>query len=93
MGACGLPSVELADGAAGATYPPDGPVELAPFDAGGLADAIARLLDDGDLRERRGEAGIALGRARTWERTAGQIVDQLNLALDHAQGSPQPQHP
>jgi beta-1,2-rhamnosyltransferase WsaF-like protein len=85
MGACGLPSVELADGAAGTTYAGDGPVELAPFDAGGLADAIARLLDDRDLRERRGQAGIALGRSRTWDRTAGQIVEQLNLALDHAQ--------
>jgi hypothetical protein len=90
MGACGLPSVELADGAAGATYPRDGPVELAPFAAAGLADAIARLLDDSDLREQRGQAGVALGQTRTWERTAGQIIQQLNLALDHAQRSQQP---
>jgi glycosyltransferase involved in cell wall biosynthesis len=85
MGACGLPCVELDVGAAADAYPPDGSVELAPFDAIGLADAVERLLADPQLRDRRAEAGLARARERTWERTGAQIVDQLQTALDRAQ--------
>jgi glycosyltransferase involved in cell wall biosynthesis len=85
MGACGLPCVELDIGAAADTYPPDGSVELAPFDMMGMADAIARLLDDGELRARRAAAGLARARERTWERTGAQIVEQLGAALGQAQ--------
>jgi len=85
MGACGLPCVELDIGAAADAYPPDGSVELAPFTAGGLADAIARLLDDPELRARRAAAGLARARERTWTRTGDQIVAQLTTALERAQ--------
>jgi glycosyltransferase involved in cell wall biosynthesis len=85
MGACGLPCVELAVGAAADTYPPGGSVELGPFTVGGLADAIALLLDDPRLRARRAEAGLARAGERTWERTGAQIVAQLTTALERAQ--------
>jgi glycosyltransferase involved in cell wall biosynthesis len=85
MGACGLPCVELDVGAAADAYPPDGSVELAPFAVTGMADAIARLLDDPDLRARRAAAGLARARERTWARTGAQVVEQLTTALAQAQ--------
>jgi glycosyltransferase involved in cell wall biosynthesis len=41
-----------------------------PGDAGGIADAIARLLDDDALRTRLRERGLAQAATFTWERTA-----------------------
>jgi glycosyltransferase involved in cell wall biosynthesis len=87
MGACGLPCVELDLGAAADAYPPDGSVELAPFDPGAMADAIARLLDDPALRARRAAAGLARARERTWKRTGTQIAEQLTTALARAQAA------
>jgi hypothetical protein len=81
MAACGLPCVELDVGAAEQTWGRDGSVELAPFDPQGVADAIERLLDDPELRERRRRAGLEMAKWRTWDRAAQQIEEHLRAAL------------
>jgi glycosyltransferase involved in cell wall biosynthesis len=81
MAACGLPCVELETGAAERTWGRDGPVEIAPFDVQGVADAIERLLDDPELRDRRRQAGLEMAKWRTWEHAAGQIEEHLRAAL------------
>lgn len=81
MAACGLPCVELDTGAAETTWGRDGSVEIAPFDVQGVADAIERLLDDPELRERRRQAGLAMAKWRTWDHAAEQIEQHLRSAL------------
>jgi glycosyltransferase involved in cell wall biosynthesis len=68
MMACGLPCVELDSPAVRAALGGDDGVTLTEFDPVALADSIERLLDDPDLRARRGEAGKRLAAERTWKR-------------------------
>ncbi len=72
--ACGLPVVisdachfpEVAQASAG---------EVVPLDAGAIAAALGRVLDDPDLAKRMGEAGRALIQTRyTWPKIAEQTV-------------------
>ena len=58
MLACGLPCVELAGVSAESIFGADGPLELAALDPRAIADALERLLDDPELRERRSREGI-----------------------------------
>src|SRR5213075_1233706 len=67
MLACGLPCVDLAGFSAETVFGDDGPVELAPFDAGALAGAIGHLLDDEANWQRRSSAGLAFVRDHTWD--------------------------
>jgi glycosyltransferase involved in cell wall biosynthesis len=46
-----------------------------------LAEAIGRVLDDGALRERLREAGLARARAYSWERTATETLAVYRDAL------------
>ena len=66
MLACGLPCVDLEGASASSVFGADGPVELAPFDADALADALERLLDD-----RRARAPLGGGPRRSSGRTPG----------------------
>jgi glycosyltransferase involved in cell wall biosynthesis len=64
-------------------------------DAPALADAVARLLGDGELRERQGELGRAFARrAMSVEHSADVVMAALIAALDQAPDSatsrPQP---
>jgi glycosyltransferase involved in cell wall biosynthesis len=86
MLACGLPCVELASDSMRETFGADAPFELAPFDPLALADAIERLLDDPELRERRSRGGIAFVAQRTWEHAAGQVEMGLRAAIAGAGG-------
>jgi glycosyltransferase involved in cell wall biosynthesis len=81
MAACGLPCVELDTGAAETTWGRDGSIEIAPFNVQGVADAIARLLDDRELLARRRRAGLEMAKWRTWDHAAAQIEEHLRLAL------------
>jgi O-antigen biosynthesis protein len=56
-------------------------VLLAPFDPDGIADALARLLDDTGEWERRSRAGVALVAERTWARAAAQVEAGVRDAL------------
>jgi glycosyltransferase involved in cell wall biosynthesis len=54
-----------------------------PGDDAALADALTRLLDDGELRRRLGEAGRARARAEfSVERMTAQTVEVYRSALD-----------
>jgi glycosyltransferase involved in cell wall biosynthesis len=89
MLACGLPCVELASASMRESFGMDGPFELASLDPLALADAIERLLDDPELRERRSRDGIAFVAQRTWERAAAQVEAGLLAAIGHAaRGTP-----
>jgi len=80
MLACGLPCVELAGVSAESIFGQDGPIELAELDPMALADALERLLEDRELRERRSREGIAFVASHTWEHA----TDQVEAGLRHA---------
>ena len=80
MLACGLPCVELAGVSAESIFGADGPLALAPLDPARLADALERLLDDRDERERRARDGIAFVASHTWELA----TDEVEAGLRHA---------
>jgi glycosyltransferase involved in cell wall biosynthesis len=84
MLACGLPCVELAGVSAESIFGDDGPIELAPLDAGALAGSIERLLDDQSLRRRRSLEGIEFVAAHTWDRATDQVEAGLRHALSLA---------
>jgi len=86
MLACGLPCVELASESMLETFGRSAPLELGAFDPLALADAVERLLDDRELRERRSREGIAFVAERTWQRAAGQVEAGLRAALREAAG-------
>jgi glycosyltransferase involved in cell wall biosynthesis len=81
MRACGLPCVELAGGAAEATYGDHGGVTFTPFDPVALADRIERLLDDPAERQRRRDEGLESARSQSWARTGEQVEAHLRDAL------------
>ena len=81
MRACGLPCVELAGGAAEATYGDSGGVVFAAFDPVSIADQVERLLDDPAERRRRRDEGLAATRERSWARSGQQVEEHLRAAL------------
>jgi glycosyltransferase involved in cell wall biosynthesis len=81
MLACGLPCVELDSPSVVAAYGRGGPVDLAPPEPHGIADALERLLADPELRAQRAREGIELAQARTWDAAAAQVEDGLRQAL------------
>lgn len=81
MLACGLPVVDLASDSMISSFGRNGPVELAPFDPLGLADAVERLLDDPQLRATRSTNGLAVAAERRWDRAAEQVERGLRAAL------------
>jgi glycosyltransferase involved in cell wall biosynthesis len=81
MRACGLPCVELAGGAAEATYGDDGGVTFTPFDPVALADRVESLLDDPAERQRRRDEGLAATRTQSWARSGKQVEEHLRAAL------------
>lgn len=80
MLACGLPCVELAGVSAESIFGSDGPLELAPLDPRAIADALERLLDDPEHRERRSREGIEFVASHTWEHA----TDEVEAGLRHA---------
>ena len=83
MMAAGLPCVELASEAVLATFGAGGPLQLAEPDPLSVCSTLERLLDDGALRDRVAQAGIALMQGRTWSRAAEQVQDGLRIACTH----------
>ena len=81
MLACGLPCVELAGSSAEAIFGRDGPLEMAELDPDALATAMARLLDDPELRARRSREGIEYVATQTWERSTDAVEAGLRNAL------------
>ncbi len=82
--ACGVPVVATTGGALPEVVGPDGESALLvpPGDAGALAAAIGRALDDGDLRRRLGRAGRDRSLRRfTWRATAEGTVEQYRRLL------------
>jgi glycosyltransferase involved in cell wall biosynthesis len=83
--ACGVPLVATTGGALPEVVGTDGVTGLlvAPDDPGALAAAIARLLDDADLRRTLGAAGRerVLGRF-TWQVTAAGTAAEYRALLD-----------
>ena len=86
MRACGLPCIELAGGAAEATYRDDGGVTFASFDPVAVADRVESLLNDPGQRQRRHDEGLAATRAQSWARTGEQVEAHLRAALRERSG-------
>jgi glycosyltransferase involved in cell wall biosynthesis len=80
MLACGLPCVELAGVSAESIFGSDGLLELAPLDPQAIADALERLLDDPEHRERRAREGIEFVASHTWDHA----TDEVEAGLRHA---------
>ena len=81
MLACGLPCVELDRPSTRSVFGADGPVTLADFDAGAIADGLERLLDDEDAWGRRSQLGIDFVRDQSWDVSAEQVERELRNAL------------
>jgi glycosyltransferase involved in cell wall biosynthesis len=83
--ACGVPLVATTGGALPEVVGTDGETGLLvpPEDPGALAQAIGRLLDDGELRARLGAAGRerVLGRF-TWQVTAAGTAAEYRALLE-----------
>jgi glycosyltransferase involved in cell wall biosynthesis len=82
--ACGVPVVATTGGALPEVVGADGDTALLapPGDAGALAAAMGRALDDPDLRERVGAAGRRRVLDRyTWRETARATADQYHQAI------------
>jgi glycosyltransferase involved in cell wall biosynthesis len=82
--ACGVPLVATTGGAIPEVTGPDGEAALAvpPADAGALANAILRLLDDEPLRARLGARGRARAIERfTWRRCAEHTVEHYRAEI------------
>jgi len=87
--ATGTPLVATTGGAIPEVAGPDGETCLAvpPGDAGALAAALGRLLDDPELRARIGAAGRDRVLARfTWERAAELTVERYRAAIATGDG-------
>ncbi len=81
MRACGLPCVELAGGAAQATYGDHGGVTFAAFDPVAIADQVERLLDDPAERQRCSDEGLTAAGNKSWRRSGKQVESHLRAAL------------
>ena len=87
MLACGLPCVELAGVSGESIFGSDGPLELASLSPEDLAGAVERLLDDGDLWQRRSQAGIEFVASHTWDRATDEVEAGLRHALSMRGGT------
>ncbi len=86
MLACGLPCVELAGISAESIFGSEGPLELAPLDSNRIADALERLLADGERWQARSQAGIEFVASHTWERATDEVEAGLRHALRLREG-------
>jgi glycosyltransferase involved in cell wall biosynthesis len=84
MLACGLPVVDVATDATLATFGPDGPLALAPFDPLALCDAVERLLEDFEQRAAQVREGLAWAQSRTWRAATDQVAAALATAVERA---------
>jgi glycosyltransferase involved in cell wall biosynthesis/O-antigen/teichoic acid export membrane protein len=81
--ACGTPSVAIAVGGLRESIV-DGQTGLLANDAEGLADALARILGDGELRERLGARAATRAAGFSWDVTAGATLAALET--EYARG-------
>jgi glycosyltransferase involved in cell wall biosynthesis len=56
----------------------DAAIMVEPDDRGAIADALARVLDDGQLRARLRDAGLRRAASFSWDRAAGQLDSLLS---------------
>lgn len=78
----GLPVVAARAGAVPEVLPPDASILVPPDDADALSDALARLITDGALRRRMGDAAWVHGQTLPrWEDTAAIIAGAVRSAV------------
>ena len=75
--ACGTPVV-CSDASSLPEVVGDAALMADPFDVDGLAAAMARVLQEPDLREGMGARGLEQAKRFTWERVARQLLDVLD---------------
>ncbi len=74
----GLPIVASSGGAAAETLPDLAAIKVAPGDIGALTDALRRVMSDGALRRRMGDAAwAAAALLPSWDDTARDIADVI----------------
>ncbi|MEA2492779.1 MAG: hypothetical protein QOJ29_690 [Thermoleophilaceae bacterium] len=78
--ACATPSVAMRIGGLPESIQ-DGETGLLAGDTAGLIDATARLVRDGDLRERMGEAALVRAREFSWDASAQGTLDVMEAEL------------
>lgn len=83
--ACGTPLVVTSGGALPEVVG-DAALVVPPGDSEALASALARLLDDAELRARLGAAGLARTSTLSWRRTAEGTVHHYRRLLGQAEG-------
>jgi len=88
MLACGLPCVELAGVSAESIFGEDGPLELATLEPRAIAEALERLLENPERRERRSREGIEFVASHTWEHATDEVEAGLRHALREREASP-----
>ncbi|HVG59834.1 MAG TPA: glycosyltransferase [Hyalangium sp.] len=76
LAACGCPVVDIDVESTRAAYP-EGAVVLAPPTVAGVAQAVCRLLEDEELRQRQIAAGFQYVRTLSWEQSVVQAADAL----------------
>jgi glycosyltransferase involved in cell wall biosynthesis len=86
MLACGLPCVELHGPSTLAAFGEDGPVSLAEFNPGAVADAIDELMSDSELWHRRSAAGLDFVAGRSWDTVTDQVEREIREALRVREG-------
>jgi glycosyltransferase involved in cell wall biosynthesis len=83
----GLPVVSTATGAIPDLAGADAGIIVAPGDPGALADALTRVLSDGDLRTRLGEGARRVrDRLPTWDAAVGRMAGVLTQIRDRRDG-------
>jgi glycosyltransferase involved in cell wall biosynthesis len=79
--ACGVPVV-CSDASSLPEVAGDAALLVHPFDADGLSDAMARVLEDADLRLEMVACGLAQAAQFNWERAARQLLDTFDAVRE-----------
>jgi glycosyltransferase involved in cell wall biosynthesis len=79
--ACGLPVITTPYGTEDYAFDGVNAIVVPPQDPKVLAEAIIRLLDDKDLREKLSKEGLNTAKKFTWDKTTDKVEELFKNAL------------
>jgi glycosyltransferase involved in cell wall biosynthesis len=85
--ACGCPVITTPYGTEDYAFHQENCLVVSPKDPGQLADAVLRLLEDEDLRERFKKQGPRTAKKFTWDKTISAVESLFERALKTSDGS------